>query len=157
MSSQQLDLFDDYAVDLQHEQKDSLKGFFEATGIRNSSSLVLGEDNPICQKEIFVPAIPGKNTGVFYQIVGNMGAYANKEYLDDTDMILLPDESLRKLEQGIKDEVVLFLEKQYGKSSIKFHRLRFTTESDFLGWVKRRLEKFPDDRTLKLLDIYEKS
>jgi hypothetical protein len=157
MSSQQLDLFDDYAVDLQHEQKDSLKGFFEATGIRNSSSLVLGEDNPICQKEIFVPAIPGKNTGVFYQIIGNMGAYANKEYLDDTDMILLPDESLRKLEQGTKDEVVLYLEKQYGKSSIRFQKLRFTTESDFLGWVKRRLERFPDVRTLNLLDIYEKS
>ena len=157
MSSQQLDLFDDYAVDLQHEQEDSLKGFFEATGIRNSSSLVLGEDNPICQKEIFVPAIPGKNTGVFYQIIGNMGAYANKEYLDDTDMVLLPDESLRKLEQGTKDEVVLFLEKQYGKSSVKFQRLRFTTESEFLGWVKRRLEKYPDEGTLKLLDIYEKS
>ena len=157
MSSQQLDLFDDYAVDLQHEQKDSLKGFFEATGIRNSFSLVLGEDNPICQKEIFVPAIPGKNTGVFYQIIGNMGAYANKEYLDDTDMVLLPDESLRKLEQGTKDEVVLFLEKQYGKSSVKFQRLRFTTESEFLGWVKRRLKKYPDEGTLKLLDIYEKS
>lgn len=157
MSSQQLDLFDDYAVDLQHEQKDSLKGFFEATGIRNSSSLVLGEDNPICQKELFVPAIPGKNTGVFYQIIGNMGAYANKEYLDDTDMILLPDESLRKLEQGTKDEVVLYLEKQYGKSSIRFQKLRFTTESDFLGWVKRRLGRFPDVRTLNLLDIYEKS
>ena len=72
-------------------------------------------------------------------------------------MILLPDESLRKLEQGTKDEVVLYLEKQYGKSSIRFQKLRFTTESDFLGWVKRRLERFPDVRTLNLLDIYEKS
>ena len=86
-----------------------------------------------------------------------MGAYANKEYLDDTDMVLLPDESLKKLEQGTKDDVVLFLEKQYRKSSIKFQKLRFTTESDFLNWVKRRLEKSPDEGTLKLLEIYEKS
>ena len=157
MSSQQLDLFDDYAMDLQQEQTDSLKGFFEATGIRNSSSIVYGEDNPFCQKELFVPTIPGKNTAVFYQIIGNIGGYDNKEYLDDTDMVLLPDETLRKLEQGTKDEVALFLEKQYAKSSTKFLKLRFTTESDFLGWVKRRLEKSPDEGTLRLLDIYERS
>jgi len=156
-SSQQLDLFDDFALDLQRPQTDSLKGFFEATGIRNSSSIVFGEDNPICQKEMYVPAIPGKNTGVFYQIIGNMGGYANKEFLDDTDMILLSDESLRKVEQGVKDDVILDLEKRYNKSSVKFQNLRFTCESDFLGWVKRRLETSPDEGTLKLLEIYEKS
>lgn len=156
-SSQQLDLFDDFALDLQRSQTDSLKGFFEATGIRNSSSIVYGEDNPICQKEMYVPAIPGKNTGVFYQIIGNMGGYANKEFLDDTDMILLSDESLRKVEQGVKDDVILDLEKRYNKSSVKFQNLRFTCESDFLGWVKRRLETSPDEGTLKLLEIYEKS
>ena len=156
-SSQQLDLFDDFALDLQRPQTDSLKGFFEATGIRNSSSIVYGEDNPICQKEMYVPAIPGKNTGVFYQIIGNMGGYANKEFLDDTDMILLSDESLRKVEQGVKDDVILDLEKRYNKSSVKFQNLRFTCESDFLGWVKRRLETSPDEGTLKLLEIYEKS
>ena len=156
-SSQQLDLFDDFALDLQHPQTDSLKGFFEATGIRNSSSIVYGEDNPICQKEMYVPAIPGKNTGVFYQIIGNMGGYANKEFLDDTDMILLSDESLRKVEQGVKDDVILDLEKRYNKSSVKFQNLRFTCESDFLGWVKRRLETSPDEGTLGLLEIYERS
>ena len=156
-SSQQLDLFDDFALDLQHPQTDSLKGFFEATGIRNSSSIVYGEDNPICQKEMYVPAIPGKNTGVFYQIIGNMGGYANKEFLDDTDMILLSDESLRKVEQGVKDDVILDLEKRYNKSSVKFQNLRFTCESDFRGWVKRRLETSPDEGTLGLLEIYERS
>jgi hypothetical protein len=156
-SSQQLDLFDDFALDLQRPQTDSLKGFFEATGIRNSSSIVYGEDNPICQKEMYVPAIPGKNTGVFYQIIGNMGGYANKEFLDDTDMILLSDETLRKVEQGVKDDVILDLEKRYNKSSVKFQNLRFTCESDFLGWVKRRLETSPDEGTLGLLEIYERS
>ena len=150
-------MFDDFALDLQRPQTDSLKGFFEATGIRNSSSIVYGEDNPICQKEMYVPAIPGKNTGVFYQIIGNMGGYANKEFLDDTDMILLSDETLRKVEQGVKDDVILDLEKRYNKSSVKFQNLRFTCESDFLGWVKRRLETSPDEGTLGLLEIYERS
>ena len=144
MSTQQLDLFNDYALDVQNQQaENSLKGFFEATGIRNSSSLVLGEDNPICQKEMYVPDIPGKNTGVFYQIIGNMGAYANKEYLDDTNIILLPDETLRKLEQGVKDEVIQEIEKYYRKSSVRFQNIRFTCESDFLCWVKSRLARLP--------------
>lgn len=158
MSTQQLDLFNDYALDVQNQQaENSLKGFFEATGIRNSSSLVLGEDNPICQKEMYVPDIPGKNTGVFYQIIGNMGAYANKEYLDDTNIILLPDETLRKLEHGVKDEVIQEIEKYYRKSSVRFQNIRFTCESDFLCWVKSRLATAPDECTQHLLEIFEKS
>ena len=148
MSDQQLDLFNDYALDMQNQQAaNSLKGFFEATGIRNSSALVYGEDNPICQKDMYV----------FYQIIGNMGAYANKEYLDDTNIILLPDETLRKLEQGVKDEVVQEIEKYYRKSSVRFQNIRFTCEGDFLSWVKSRMATAPDECTLRLLEIYEKS
>ena len=94
---------------------------------------------------------------IFYQIIGNLGGYANKEYLDDTNMILLSDETIRKAEQGVKDDVVVEIEKYYGKSSIKFQNIQFIRESDFLGWVKRRLETSPDEETLKLLEIYEKS
>jgi hypothetical protein len=158
MSDQQLDLFNDYALDMQNQQaSDSLKGFFEATGIRNSSPLVYGEENPICQKEIYVPEMAGKNTGVLYQIIGNLGGYANKEYLDDTNIILLPDVLLRKLEQGVKDEVIQEIEKYYSKSSVRFQNIQFTCEKDFLSWVKGRMETAPDECTLRLLDIYEKS
>jgi len=158
MSDQQLDLFNDYALDMQNQQAaDSLKGFFEATGIRNSSALVYGEENPICQKEIYVPEMAGKNTGVFYQIIGNLGGYANKEYLDDTNIILLPDVLLRKLEEGVKDEVIQEIEKYYSKSSVRFQNIQFTCEKDFLSWVKGRMETAPDECTLRLLDIYEKS
>lgn len=155
-SDQQLDLFDDYAHDLQNTQTESLKGFFETTGIRNSSSLVFGEDNPICQKEIYVPNISGKNMGVLFQIIGNLGGYANKEYLDDTEIIMLSDETLRKLKQGVKDNVVAEVEKYYAKSTAKFQNIRFIRESDFLGWVKHRLVTAPDEGTRKLLEIYEK-
>ena len=113
MSSQQLDLFDDYALESQKQQAaNRLMVFFEATGIRRSKPLVFGEDNPLCQKEMYVPDIAGKNMGVFYQIIGNLGAYANKEFLDDTDIILLSDDTLRKLEQGIQS-----VESTHGHSS----------------------------------------
>lgn len=158
MSSQQLDLFNDYAQDMQNQRAaDSLAGFFQATGIRNSTPVVYGEDNPICQKEMYVPIIEGKNMGVLYQIIGNLGGYANKEYLDDTNIILLPDGLLRKLEQGVKDEVVQEIEKYYRKSSARFQNIQFTCEADFVSWVKKRLETAPDEGTRSLLEIYLKA
>jgi len=116
-----------------------------------------GKDNPISQKEIFVTNITGKDMGAFFQIIGNLGGYANKEYYDDTNMILLSDETLRKLEQGIKDDVIIDIENRYNKSNTKIFNVQFTSESDFIGWVKRRMEIYPDDSTITLLQKYESS
>lgn len=114
-----------------------------------------GKENPISQKEIFVPDIPGKDMGAFCQMIGNLGGYANKEYYDDTAMILLSDETLRKLEQGIKDDVILNIEKRYNKSNTKIFNIQFTSESDFIAWVKRRMKIYPDESTISLLKKYE--
>lgn len=116
-----------------------------------------GKINPISQKEIFVPNISGIAMDSFFQIIGNLGGYANKEYFDDTNMILLSDETLRKLEQGIKDNVILEIEDRYNKSNTKIFNIQFTSESDFIGWVKRRMELYPDDCTISLLHKYESS
>jgi len=114
-----------------------------------------GKNNPIIQKEIFVPDIPGIDMGSFCQIIGNLGGYANKEYFDDTNMIMLSDETLRKLEQGVKDKVILEIEERYNKSNTKIFNIQFTSESDFIKWVKQRMEKYPDDSTIALLHKYE--
>lgn len=114
-----------------------------------------GKENPISQKEIFVPNISGKNMETFFQMIGNLGGYANKEYYDDTNMIMLSDETLMKLEQGIKDEVILDIEKRYNNSSTKIFNIQFTSESDFINWVKQRMIVFPDKSTITLLQKYE--
>ena len=116
-----------------------------------------GKLNPISQKEIYVPIISGIDMGAFYQIIGNLGGYANKEYYDDTNLIMLSDETLHKLEQGIKDEVIVGIENRYNKSNTKIFNVQFTSESDFIKWVKKRLLLFPDESTINLLKIYEKS
>ena len=126
----------------------------EDFGIRCSSPLVYGEDNPIYGMEIYVPDRPNKDMGIIRQIIGNFGGYANREYFDDTNVIMLSAESLRLLEQGIKDDVITDIEKQYNESSAKFFNIQFTSEPDFISWVKRRLEKFPDENTNKLLEKY---
>ena len=113
-----------------------------------------GKKNPISQKEIFVPNISGKNMEAFFQMIGNLGGYANKEYYDDTNMIMLSDETLMKLERGIKDDVILDIEKRYNKSNTKIFNIQFTSESDFINWVKQRMIVFPDESTITLLQKY---
>lgn len=127
----------------------------EGSGVRCSSPLVYGDDNPIYGMEIYVPNRPNKDMGVLRQIIGNYGGYANTEYFDETNVVMLSEETLRQLEQGIKDDVIINIEKQYNESSAKFFNIQFTSEPDFICWVKKRLEKYPDESTMFLLEKYE--
>lgn len=129
----------------------------EDAGVRCSSPLVYGEDNPIYGMEIYVPNRPNTDMGVIRQIIGNFGGYANAEYFDDTNVIMLGEDTLNKLKQGIKDDVITQIETQYNNSSAKMFNIQFTSESDFISWVKKRMEKYPDESTLSLLAQYEKS
>ena len=126
----------------------------EDSGVRCSSPLIYGDENPIYGLEIFVPNRPNKDMGIIRQLIGNFGGYANPEYYDDTNVVMLSDETLRLLEQGVKDDIIIQIENQYNKSSAKMFNIQFTCESDFISWVKKRLEKFPDESTIALLEKY---
>ena len=129
----------------------------EDAGVRCSSPLVYGEDNPIYGMEIYVPNRPNTDMGVIRQIIGNFGGYANAEYFDDTNVIMLSEDTLDKLKQGIKDDVITQIETQYNNGSTRMFNIQFTSEPDFIAWVKKRMEKYPDESTLSLLAQYEKS
>ena len=124
------------------------------TGVRCSSPLVYGDDNPIYGLEIYVPQRANADMGIIRQLIGNFGGYANPEYYDETNVIMLGEETLRLLEQGIKDDVIKQIETQYNKSSAKMFNIQFTSEPDFIAWVKKRLDKFPDESTISLLNNY---
>lgn len=126
----------------------------EDKGIRCSSPLEYGDGNPISGKEIFVPNRPDTDMGIIRQLIGNFGGYANTEYLDDTNVVMLSAETVRLLEQGIKDDVIKQIENQYNDSSAKFFNIQFTSESDFINWVKTRNEEYPDESTTALLEKY---
>lgn len=126
----------------------------EEGGVRCSSPLVYSDSNPIYGMEIYVPSRPNTNMGIIRQIIGNFGGYANAEYFDETNIIMLSDETLSLLEKGIQDDVIIKIEKQYNESSAKVFNIQFTCESDFICWVKKRLEKHPDESTLTLLERY---
>lgn len=126
----------------------------EDTGVRCSSPLVYGDDNPIYGMEIFVPNRPDTDMGILRQIIGNFGGYANVEYFDETNVIMLSAKTLQLLEQGVKDEVITEIERQYNASSANFFNCQFTSEPEFINWVKQRLERFPDRSSLALLKRY---
>jgi hypothetical protein len=134
---------------------DDEEGEDEDSGIRCSSPLVYGEDNPIYGLEIYVPDRPNKDMDIIRQIIGNFGGYANREYFDETNVVMLIEETLRLLEQGVKDEVITKMEKEYNEGSAMMFNIQFTSESDFIAWVKKRLEKYPDESTMTLLEKYE--
>lgn len=128
----------------------------EDTGIRCSSPLVYGEDNPISGMEIYVPNRPNTNMAIIRQLIGNFGGFANKEFFDDTNVIMLSEETLRLLEQGSKDEVITGIETHYNNGPAKFFNIQFTSEADFINWVKKRMEVYPDESTIALLEKYNK-
>lgn len=127
----------------------------EDSGVRCSSPLIYGDDNPIYGMEIYVPNRANTDMGVIRQLIGNFGGYANAEYYDETNVIMLSEETLRLLEQGVKDDVIKQIEAQYNKSSAKMFNIQFTCEPDFISWVKKRMERYPDESTIALLEKYE--
>lgn len=127
----------------------------EETGVRCSSPLIYSKENPIYGMEIYVPNRSNTDMGIIRQLIGNFGGYANTEYYDDTNIVMLGASTLAKLEQGIKDEIIIDIENKYNKSNTKIFNVQFTSESDFISWVKARMDIFPDDSTIALLEKYE--
>lgn len=110
--------------------------------------------NPITRQEIYVPDFPGVDMYVVRQLIGNLGGYGNKEFFDETNIVMLSDSTLKKLKQGIKDDVILGIENRYNNSNSKIFNIQFTSESDFINWAKIWIEKFSDESSRPLLEKY---
>ena len=70
---------------------------------------------------------------------------------------MLSIDTLNNLKLGNKDDVLKNIENTYNKSDAIMFNVQFTSEPDFIKWVKKRMELYPDDSTIILLDKYESS
>lgn len=113
---------------------------------------IVNGSNSLAGKEIFVPDFENVNMNNFRQLIGNIGGYANNEYYDDTNVVMLSDSTLAKLKQGIKDDTILKIEDAYNRGNSDEFNVQFTCESDFIEWIKVRLERFPDESSMVLFD-----
>lgn len=140
------------------EEDDENKESKEIKGTVRKASPLNYEDkfNFLYGTEMYVPNIKKVNMNVFRQIAGNLGCFASALFSDDTNIILLSDETLKKLRNGIKDDTINYIETKYNKSMSPMFNIQFTCETDFINWVKKRLEMYPDKVTQGLVDVYLK-
>ena len=119
----------------------ALKGNDEDSVKRVSSPLPYDYPNtlnPIVRKEIFVPGDGNeKRTCLLRQIIGNLGAYANREFFQETELIMLSETSFRALMDGEENDVLQLIEKTYNQSKSNVFNYQFTNETDFLCWLEK--------------------
>ena len=111
-------------------------------------------ENPLYTKEIFIPQM-AKNKKIYLkQLLGNFGGRATEKYSDKTSIVMLSQDTINKLKEGVKDDVIVDLENQHNNIGLEIFNIQFTSINDFTKWVKARLQQFPDSASQRLLDEF---
>lgn len=117
-----------------------------------------GMRNIIASKEIFYGKGFAGDFYLFGQLTGNLGAFGdNIQIYPETDMCLLSDSTLLKLENGEKDETICYIEDFYNKSSTVTFKYSFLSESEVLDYCERRCRECGDKLTMGILEKYRRS
>lgn len=112
--------------------------------------------SPVTRKEIYLPDMEGLDMAALRQIIGNLGGFANTYYDGKTDVVLLSNRTIEDWKHGIKNHVILDLEKRYNGGTEKIFNVQFASELDFMDWVSYRLNERPDPSTIALFNRLNK-
>ncbi|MCF0196791.1 MAG: hypothetical protein HUK03_06095, partial [Bacteroidaceae bacterium] len=72
--------------------------------------------NNLYTRELYVAPDIRTPQNHFFQMLGDQGIYANTYIDDTTDVIVISDASLQRLERGETDETLAYIERQYNCS-----------------------------------------
>ena len=111
----------------------------------------------IANKELYVPMDIAGDRRLFVQMCGNIGAFANEELDEITQIIVLPDDTLERLRRGEKDDRIRAVEQFYNSLRAVTFELQFLPLSDVLLFVRRRIVRCGDDATERLYVPYLRS
>ena len=113
--------------------------------------------NPFSCKEIYIGEDLKGDRNIFFQIVGNLGGYANRELFPETNIILLSDTTVERIKNKEKDETIEFIQNSYnaGTDSLGTFTYKLVTESEYLTWVKKWCEKYHVEETMNMLKAYK--
>ena len=115
----------------------------------------IGIPNFVVRREVYVGKGLRGREDCFFQMIGNLGGFANKDIYDDTDTCLLSDKSLLALRNGEPDDTLKFIQDYYDKQAFPYVQdFVFITEQDFLNSVKWWCKVLDDDVTLTLYNKY---
>lgn len=114
--------------------------------------------NVISLKEIFFGKGLAGNVDLFYQICGNLGAAGDSHQIyPETNLILLSDSTLSKLEKGEKDETIQYIQNYYNSNKSIVFDFSFLSENDVLKFCKERCERCGDELTMDMYERYMES
>jgi hypothetical protein len=108
-------------------------------------------------KEVFFTSGFSKNKSILFQILGNLGAYANDYELDNSiNVFVVSNSILESLEKGLKDKILETLETKLNSKGQPFKDLITITESSLIGFVEKRTSFYGDTATQELLNALAK-
>lgn len=110
--------------------------------------------NPFSMKYFYFGK--GNTEEFFYlaQLIGNLGGCLEKEITTDTQIYILSDSTLSKLEIGEKDDTILNIQNHYNKSKATTFDLTFVSLSEVIGFIRLFIDKFQERSTIELYNKY---
>ena len=118
----------------------------------------LVEDAPLNYlygKEVFFSSELGGGKSLLYQMVGNLGAFANDYELENSIKVFTVSDSLySKMIIGDKDESLLMLEKKLNSKGQPFKDLLIITETTLINFINKRNAHYGDTVTQSLTDKF---
>jgi DNA polymerase-3 subunit epsilon len=127
-------------VFVEKEVKKKLKLTYDRL-IKNSFSAMNVERTDLfSSKEFYICGSFGGHKNLLNQMVGFLGALTNEELDPTIDIILLGDETIANLRNGITDDVIELIEKKYNESKSISFKFVFLSEFEFISYYKYRVE-----------------
>ncbi len=110
--------------------------------------------NIIASKELYYGKGFKGNFDLFNQITGNLGACGDNEIYPETNICVLSNSSIEKLEKGEKDETILYIQDFYNNNKSITFDFKFMSENDILTFCAKRCEECGDEVTKELYIKY---
>ena len=119
------------------------------------------ELNYLYGKDVFFTDGFNQNKSIMFQMIGNLGAYANDyEYDDSINVFVLSDSLYNQIKNGFRDEILKKVERKLNsKKESKEKPLPITdkkplviTEASLIDFVKKRASYYKDEVTHNLIN-----
>lgn len=107
-------------------------------------------------KDVFLTSGFGDSSQILFQILGNLGAYANDYELDNSCKVLVISElCYSQLKDGVKDNILTTIESKLNSKGQSFKDLLIISENSVIDYVGRRTSFYNDQVTQSLLNSFQ--
>ncbi len=120
---------------------------------KHKHNLVYPQNN-IASVELYFPKHFASDAQLLYQICGNLGAFGNWDLNPQVTHVVLPLDTVAKLQKNEKDCVIREYEEWYNNSRAVTFSAQFVTEHDILKFARERIVRNGDEITGKLYTAY---